>query len=255
MNRKSLSIMGLAVGCGLVAMYGAGQLLTKKERPIEYRDVLLAARDLRVEEVLKPDMLQVEKRPAGMVPPGAFTSPSEVEGRWIQIPTLKDEVILSAKLAPKDLPPGLTSRIPKGKRAFAIEVNEQTGVSGFVLPDHRVDVLQDLRDHSGNARSASGRTILQNMLVLAVGQVFTRPEDKSLLARTVTLATTMIAGPPFLGRSVAEMATGFRAGGVAGAVYVAPRPEPVMVNVPASADGCGSPFTVHTGWASRRSRS
>ena len=31
---------------------------------------------------------------------------------------------------------------PQGMRAFAIEVNEQTGVSGFVLPDHRVDVVQ-----------------------------------------------------------------------------------------------------------------
>ena len=33
-----------------------------------------------------------------------------------------------------------------------------------------------------------GETILQDILVLAAGQVFTRPEEKSLQNRTVTLA-------------------------------------------------------------------
>jgi pilus assembly protein CpaB len=190
MGRKTISILGLAVGCGLVAMYGAGQLLTKKEKPIEMRDVLLAARDLRAEEVLTPDVVRVVKQPANVVPAGAFSAFSEVEGRWIQIPILTDEPIVAAKLADKDSPPGLIGRIPKGMRAFAIEVNEQTGVSGFILPDHHVDVLQDLRDQRGGGRSAGARTILQDVLVLAVGQVLTRPEDKSIVVRTVTLAVT-----------------------------------------------------------------
>ena len=72
-------------------------------------------------------------------------------------------------------------------RAFAIEVNEQSGVSGFVLPDHRVDVIQVETNGNGPALS---ETILQDVLVLASGQVFTRPEDRSIQSRTVTLAVT-----------------------------------------------------------------
>jgi pilus assembly protein CpaB len=188
MNSKSLAILGLAAGCGLIAMYGTGQLLNKPQRQVAMRDLVVAARDLKIEEVIKPDMVQVIKVPESQAPAGSFSTPSEIEGRWIQITTLKDEPVLAAKLAPKDLPPGLTSRIAKGQRAFAIEVNEQSGVSGFVMPEHRVDVLMDPKGNSG--RGGRARTILQNMLVLAVGQVFTRPEDKSLLARTVTLAVT-----------------------------------------------------------------
>jgi Flp pilus assembly protein CpaB len=73
-------------------------------------------------------------------------------------------------------------------RAFAIEVSEQSGVSGFILPGHRVDVVRfDANERNQQQR---GETILQNVLVLAAGQVFTRPEEKSVQSRTVTVAVT-----------------------------------------------------------------
>ena len=71
-------------------------------------------------------------------------------------------------------------------RAFAIDVTEQSGVSGFVLPGHRVDVVRYEADQSVQ----SGETILQNILVLASGQVFTRADERTLTNRTVTLAVT-----------------------------------------------------------------
>lgn len=188
MGGRSIAILGAAVVCGLVAMFGASQLLTKKERPPEMRDVVVAVRDVKVEEVLKEDMLTVVKMPKEAAPIGCFSSPSEILDRWVQITTLKDEPILAAKLAPKDSPPGLIGRIPDGMRAFAIEVNEQTGVSGFILPDHRVDVIQDLRDDRSSGNKKKARIILQNVQVLAAGQVISRPEDKSIVVRTVTLA-------------------------------------------------------------------
>ncbi len=71
-------------------------------------------------------------------------------------------------------------------RAFAIDVTEQSGVSGFVLPGHRVNVVRYEADQSVQ----SGETILQNILVLASGQVFTRADERTLTNRTVTLAVT-----------------------------------------------------------------
>ena len=93
---------------------------------------------------------------------------------------------MDKKLGPKGSPPGLVANIPKGKRAFAVDVTEQSGVSGFILPGHRVDVVR----YEANEKSQlqRGETILQNVLVLAAGQVFMRPEEKSLQNRTVTLA-------------------------------------------------------------------
>ncbi len=108
----------------------------------------------------------------------------------MRIPLLAGELVVEAKLGPEGETPGLVGRIPPGMRAVGVEVNEQTGVAGFVLPDHRVDVIQPRTDSSlGNDRSR-GETILQNVLVLAAGQVSSRPDDKSIQVRTVTLAVT-----------------------------------------------------------------
>lgn len=188
MNGRSMVMLGMAVLCGLGAMYGTSKMLAKgKTGPVvETQDVVVAARDLKIEEVVKPDALKVVRMAKAAVPGGAFTSTKDVEDRWVQIGMLEGEPILDRKLAPRGTPPGLVARIPKGMRAFAVEVNEQTGVSGFILPDHRVDVVQ-IEPNPGSSR-AEAETVLEDVLVLASGQMFTRPDDRSIQARTVTLA-------------------------------------------------------------------
>ncbi len=189
MTRKSLVLLALAILSGLAAMYGTSRMLTKNrsEAPSDMVDVLVAARDLKVEEVLTPELVKVVSMSRATLTPGTFTSFKDVEDRWVQIKTLQDEPILDRKLAPKGSPAGLVSKIPKGKRAYTIEVNEQTGVSGFILPDHRVDVVQV---NPSGSNPGTAETILEDVQVLASNQVFTRPEDRSIPARTVTLAVT-----------------------------------------------------------------
>jgi pilus assembly protein CpaB len=199
MNGKSIVMLLFALISGLGAMYGTTRLLKrdKTATSVEMQDVLVAARDLKVEELLKADAVKVVAMPKVAVPAGSFTSFQDVEDRWIQIKTLENEPILERKLALKGTPAGLVARIPSGMRAFALEVTESTGVSGFILPDHRVDVVQ-MRAAANSTNTTSpnaanrqdAETILQDVLVLASGQTFTRPEDRSILSRTVTLAVT-----------------------------------------------------------------
>ncbi len=56
------------------------------------------------------------------------------------------------------------------------------------MPEHRVDVILAVTKNGGTSERAE--IILQNVLVLAAGQLTTRPEDKSVQVRTVTLALT-----------------------------------------------------------------
>jgi pilus assembly protein CpaB len=146
MSGRSGVMLLMAVVCGLGAMYGANRMLSKGGKAPEMRDLVVAARDLPSEEVLKPEALKVIQVPVAGAPAGAFAKVAEVEGRWVQIKMLADEPIMAAKLAPKNAPPGLVSKIPNGMRAYSIEVNEQTGVAGFVMPGHQVDVVQALTD-------------------------------------------------------------------------------------------------------------
>ena len=100
-------------------------------------------------------------------------------------------------VAPSGLPVGATQEnsqqpetlshlVPKGHRAITIAVNEVTGVAGFILPANHVDLVltTSLPDISGGTRS---RIILQNVPVLATGQITGQKEGKPMLVPTVTL--------------------------------------------------------------------
>jgi pilus assembly protein CpaB len=201
MNGRSIFILAVAVAFGLGAMILTRQILPKSGTQEDTREVLVAARDFKEEELLKPDMVKAVRMATSAVPPNAFSSITDLEDRWIRTPMLEGDVLVEKKLGPKGTPPGLVANIPKGMRAFAIDVTEQSGVSGFILPGHRVDVV---RHDSSEPTDFRAETILQNVLVLAAGQVFSRPEERSVSSRTVTLALT----PPEVGILVVARARG-----------------------------------------------
>ena len=95
------------------------------------QDVLVAARDIKEEELLKPDVVKVIRMAKSAIPVGAFSAPKDVEDRWVKTALLEGDVVIEKKLGPKGTPPGLVANIPKGMRAFAIDVTEQSGVSGL----------------------------------------------------------------------------------------------------------------------------
>src|SRR5271157_2718784 len=203
MNGRSLTVLVLAVFLGLGAMLVTRRLMSKPAAPEEEsQEILVAARDFKEEETLKPDMVKTVRTSKSAVPAGAFSSFKDVEERWVKTTMLEGDPIVDKKLGPKGSPPGLVANIPKGMRAFAVEVNEQSGVSGFILPGHRVDVVR--YEPNEKSQFQQGETILQNVQVLAAGQVFTRQEEKSLLIRTVTLAVS----PEQVDRLVAARAKG-----------------------------------------------
>jgi pilus assembly protein CpaB len=189
MNGRSLMMLVLAVVLGLGAMM-ITQRMMNKPAPSgeETQDIIVAARDFKEEEILKADMVKAVRMVKSGIPVGSFSSFKDIEDRWVKTALLEGDPIVEKKLGPKGAPPGLVANIPKGMRAFAVDVNEQSGVSGFILPGHRVDVVRyESNDKNLQQR---GETILQNILVLAAGQLFTRPDEKSVQSRTVTLAVT-----------------------------------------------------------------
>jgi pilus assembly protein CpaB len=64
---------------------------------------------------------------------------------------------------------GLTGVIPSGKRAVAIPISETTSVGGLIVAGDRVDITAVYDKQTSNGTSAAS-TLLQNVLVLSVGQ-------------------------------------------------------------------------------------
>ena len=188
LNSRSIITLVIAVAIGLGAMKLSQQMLSAQgPRRDDAQEVLVAARDFKEEEILKPDMVKLSRIARSAIPPNAFATFKEVEDRWIRTAMLEGDVLVEKKLGPKGTPPGLVANIPKGMRALAIDVTEQSGVSGFILPGHHVDVVR-YESSEKEKNNHHGETILQDVLVLAAGQIFTRPDERAVQSRTVTLA-------------------------------------------------------------------
>lgn len=116
----------------------------------------LAAGDLKLVEVDRKDL-----------PQGTYTKVSDLVDRAVTSPVLASEVVLERKLAPKGGGEGLTALIEPGLRAVAVQVNDMSGVAGFVQAGTHVDVLFVRVLSNGDAAAT---TILQNVKVIAYGK-------------------------------------------------------------------------------------
>ncbi|MBY6151938.1 Flp pilus assembly protein CpaB [Vannielia litorea] len=96
----------------------------------------------------------------------------------------KFEPVLKAKVTEPGEDAGITSRLDKGKRAFAIKVDRTSGVSGFLRPGDRVDVYW--------TGSISGREVTKlietSIKLIAVDQTYDEGHTSPSIARTVTVA-------------------------------------------------------------------
>src|SRR5262249_21582783 len=98
---------------------------------------------------------------------GIFLKPSDLVDRAVAVPIAASELVLNSKLAAKGSGDGLTALIEPGTRAISVQVNEISGVSGFIQPGTRVDVLFTRVFSNGDAATA---TILKNVKVIAYGR-------------------------------------------------------------------------------------
>jgi pilus assembly protein CpaB len=190
MNRsRLLMIGGLALAIGLLVAFAVYTRLRNSansgsnEREIH---VVVAADDIQVGAKLTARDVSAVTIPQSAVPPGAFSDPSKVVGRGAVLPVSKGDFILQNKLAPLNAGAGLPSMIPQGMRAVSVRVNDVVSVAGFVQPGSRVDVLST--GSQGNDRQTT--TVLENVLVLAVGKNLDQNAAEAPAAPVITLAVS-----------------------------------------------------------------
>ena len=190
MNRsRLLMIGGLALAIGLLVAFAVYTRLRNSansganERGVR---VVVAADDIQVGAKLTSRDVSAVSIPQSAVPPGAFSDPSKVVGRGAVLPVSKGDFILQNKLAPLNAGAGLPSMIPQGMRAVSVRVNDVVSVAGFVQPGSRVDVLST--GSQGNDRQTT--TVLENVLVLAVGKNLDQNAAEAPAAPVITLAVS-----------------------------------------------------------------
>jgi pilus assembly protein CpaB len=196
MDRRFLTVLGVSLLFALVISSVFYQMTAragspKKTEPGDLRDVVLAVRPLAVGTTVKPADIKIGKIPASAFPKGAFSKPEEVIDRPVISNILIDEPVLEGRLAARGSGLGLAPVIPVGMRAVTVRVNDVTGISGFVLPGMRVDVLVTGHPPNSDTSVTATPVQLQNLLVLSAGAVM-QPDARgqAMPAQTVTLLGT-----------------------------------------------------------------
>ena len=194
-NRLKIALV-VAVFFGFVAAYGIFNFLRQQRETAEAlrtqtQDVVVAAKDIAAgstinDAMVKNGTVRTIKWPKASVPAGSFGTPAQVVGKVNRVKILANEPILESRLAGEGA--GLTVRLEPGKRAMAVRVDEIIGVSGFIVPDDRVDVIVTTTPPGAGSNDARlSKIVLQNKRVLSVAQSTEHKDGKPQVARSITL--------------------------------------------------------------------
>lgn len=190
--RRYTVLLWSAVATAVVATAGVYQALqrTKARSVVPMRGVVVAAKDLPEGATLSAEALTVRDWPAGEVPTGAFARRDTLIGRVLVAPVFTGDMILPAKLAPLGVGPGLEVKVPRGKRAMAVRINDVAGISGLIQPNSRVDVVVMMRQGPGNPAPVA-KVFMEDLRVLSVGTTVHRDAaGRSIDATTAALEVT-----------------------------------------------------------------
>jgi pilus assembly protein CpaB len=154
--------------------------------------------------------------PKSLCPEGALASAEEAVGRAALSAVIGGEPILNAKLAAKDAGRGLAALVPKGMRAYAIQVSRgASGVAGFILPGNKVDVLLSLRSSPSDENGGgTTMTLLQSVEILAVDQQLDAPAENKVNPKDLSSVTLLVTPEQVarldLGQSVGQLTLALR---------------------------------------------
>jgi pilus assembly protein CpaB len=126
------------------------------------------------------------------LPPGYFADAASVIGRTIIYPAKANEPIFESKLAPATVAVGgVAALVTPKKRAMAVKVDKFVGVSGFVHPGNRVDVLVTISNRE-RSQSPTTKIVLENILVLTTGTDLEKSgkQEKPAQVDVITLEVT-----------------------------------------------------------------
>lgn len=210
-ERGTLILIGLAMISGVLAAalgYAyiekrlseqRASLMAGQVRVVETPElitVVVVQRDRLRGETLQTGDLSVMRVPSeGMSVVGVISDPQHAVGRVALQNLYAGEWVLDRKLT--DTQPGedgWNRLLIPGMRAIRLPVDQVSGLLGLLQPDDRVDLIAVIPTSDG--QSILGRTLEQNVTVLAVGQRRLPQADDGKLAEsgekntTVTLEVT-----------------------------------------------------------------
>lgn len=191
MRGKTLVLIAIAAGCGLVASIGISQVMDPNAAAkVETEKIYVALAAIDIGNRLTEANVRIEAWPKDRLPVGAITKFEDLKDKYPRQRFFPDEPILQAKIG--DKPGTATDKIPEGYRVIPVKVTSDGTVIELLSPGDRIDVLAFFRKNS-DIRATGCKIILRDVRVYSVGAATERIVDetgKSCQAQTVSLLVT-----------------------------------------------------------------
>jgi len=192
MRMKSLILIFIALGCGLVASIGISQVMDRGggSGSMEMEQILVALVDIDISSKLDDKNVKLEDWPKAKIPEGAIRRLDDINDKFANSRFFKGEPIHTSKIT--DSPLSTANKIPEGYRALPVKVDEDT-VMKAIAPGDKVDVMVFLKRDINNGIMETGAfPILKNVRVFAVNTNTERNNEstgkgESSMFRTVSL--------------------------------------------------------------------
>ncbi len=143
------------------------QVVVKESRAVP---VVVAKIPIQMGTKITAEMVMTTPYFENSTPKGHFTDPKQVINRIVTAQLLEGDAVLEHRMAPTTLKTGGVSAVlKKGKRAISVKGNNVLGISGFINPGNRIDVLVTINDP--RQKKEITKIVLEDLYVLASGRL------------------------------------------------------------------------------------
>jgi pilus assembly protein CpaB len=172
---KSLILIFIALGCGLVASIGISQVMNREGTGgLEMEQILVALADIDIGTKLDAQNVKLEDWPKAKIPDGAVRKLEEVKDKFANARFFKGEPLHQHKIS--DTLSNIANKVPAGYRAMPVKVEDDTVMKG-ISPGDRVDVMVFLKKNGMEITETGAFTILTNVRVFAINTNTERASD------------------------------------------------------------------------------
>jgi pilus assembly protein CpaB len=208
MKMRVVLLIVLAFGAAMGTVYFAhnwmeAQRAAMSQAPAPepaHNEILVAKEDLPAGTLIKPEQLRWQAWPdasmaATYVPKDGKRAPEDFAGAVVREGLSTGQPITDSIVVKPGESGFLAAVLAPGMRAVSVSINATTGISGFIFPGDRVDVIltQNIK-HEGEEQKdivhRASETVLSNVRVIAVDQTTNDQEEKPVVAKNVTLEVT-----------------------------------------------------------------
>lgn len=226
MRASTILSLVVAVILAIMAVFGARTWLIAQRAQLAegqgstqiapLNKIVVAKTAMRFGERLTAEKLDLIDWASSALPPGAYGTIEELAGatdetaRFALSSMEKGEPVLQSKITSPGQRAKLSTAISPGMKAVSIRVNDVLGVSGFVLPGDRVDVMLT-RTPTNKDDDSFVDVLLQGVKVLAIDQSVDDRKDQPSVVSTVTFeVSTDEAQKLMLGAAVGTLSLALR---------------------------------------------